>query len=195
MTLDANQLAEMLRRHDQTFGRMIYLRDVREIGVALVLIPIWIGIGVYMPMTSPWTWWLAIPALIWIAGFMFVDRRRQQRSAPAAGAALRTGIEYSLSQVEHQIWLLRNILWWYLLPIGIPIAMFFVQVAARTEPTTSSVWLIALKAAGPIGFLIGVYGFIYWLNQFAVRKQLEPLRERLQGALDRLTDESLLATP
>jgi hypothetical protein len=196
VTLDPTALAETLRRHDQTFGRMISLRDMREIGVSLVLIPIWIGMGLFMPNPSPWTWWLAIPALIWVAGFMFVDRRRQQRAAPAAGASLRNGLDYSLSQVEHQIWLLRNIAWWYLLPLGIPIALFFVQVTVQAaDRSHTPLWQALLGAAGPVGTLIGVYGFIYWLNQYAVRKQLEPLRERLESALAALGEDEPAAMP
>jgi hypothetical protein len=157
--LNADQLAEALQQHDQSFNRIIFLRDLREIGVALVLIPIWIVMGVC-------------------------------RGAPAAGASLRAGIEYSLGQVEHQIWLLRNILWWYLLPLGIPIALFFIQVTVQVgERSQDPLWQTIVAAAGPMGVLIGVYGFIYWLNQYAVRKQLEPLRDRLQSALAGLTEE------
>jgi hypothetical protein len=202
--LNADQLAEALRKHDQSFNRMIYLRDAREIGVALVLIPIWVAMGLGIPLIgalSPWTWWLEIPALIWVAGFMYVDRKRQQRGAPAAGAPLRTTMAYSLDQVEHQIWLLRNILWWYLLPLGIPIALFFVQVNMQIEEKSPvPFWLtlfnagIPLGAALPVVFLIALYGFIYWLNQYAVRKQLDPMRQHLQAALDGLTDEAAAAS-
>jgi hypothetical protein len=191
--IDPDNLTESMQRLDRSFSRTIFLRDVREIGVALVLIPVWIVMGIYLP--SPWTWWLEIPALVWVAGFMFIDRRRQQRAAPAPGASLRAGTEYSLVQVEHQIWLLRNVLWWYLLPLGIPIALFFVHVAVKTgERTHSPLWQTVLGTAGLLGFLIGLYGFIHWLNQFAVRKHLGPLRERLQSALAALAKDEDVAT-
>lgn len=182
--LNAEQLPEALQRHDRSFNRMIFLRDLREIGVALVLIPVWIAMGIAIP--SPWTWYLEIPALAWIAGFMFFDRMRQRRTAPAAGVSLRTGVEYSLSQVEHQIWLLRNVHWWYLMPMAIPMFLFFGQLAGRRRDGFS--WEAIPETLGPVGTVVGVFGFVYWLNQYAVRKQLEPLRKKLQSALAALAE-------
>jgi len=187
--INPDNLAEAMQQLDRSFNKTIFWRDAREIGVSLALIPVWISLGV--ATSSPWTWWLEIPALVWVAGFMFVDRRRQQRAAPAAGAALRVAVEHSLSQVEHQIWLLRNILWWYLLPLGIPLLLFFVHLAA--ERSDSSPWLIVVNASGPAVAVTCVFGFIYWLNQFAVRKQLEPLRERLQAAFAALEEDETAA--
>jgi hypothetical protein len=182
VALNADHLAETLQRHDRSFGTMIFWRDLREIGVSLVLIPIWTAMGILIP--TPWTWWLEIPALLWVAGFMYVDRQRQLRAAPPPGASLRAGLEYSVAQVEHQIWLLRNILVWYLLPLGIPMLLFLGQLAGRRREGFS--WESIPETLGPVGVSVGVFAFVYWLNQYAVRKQLEPLRQRLQSALDGL---------
>ncbi|MBL8848274.1 MAG: hypothetical protein JNG89_01260 [Planctomycetaceae bacterium] len=190
--LDSEKLAAALRRHDQAFTRMIFLRDVREIGVALVMIPVWIALGV--ATSSPWTWWLEIPALLWVAGFMYADRRRQQSGAPGPGAPLRAGLEHSVARVEHQIWLLRNILWWYLLPLGLPLVLYVVQVSFNAaRQTEAPLWVNivtgTLSAMVFMAFLVAIYWFIYWLNQYAVRKQLEPMRQQLQQTLDGLTGE------
>lgn len=190
-------LASALRQHDQTFNRTVFWRDLREIGVALALIPVWIVLGVVT--SSPWTWWLEIPALLWVAGFMYVDRRRQQRGAPGPGASLRAGLESSVAQVEHQIWLLRNILWWYLLPLGLPLVLFVVQLSLNAaRPTDAPSWqtiaTAILSATVFLAMLVAIYGFIYWLNQHAVRKQLEPLRERMQSAVAALAEDETAAT-
>ena len=50
-----------------------------------------------------------------------------------AGDPLSRRVESSLAQVEHQIWLLRNVLWWYLLPPGLAILTFFAQIAWSSE--------------------------------------------------------------
>lgn len=70
-----------------------------------------------------------VPVLVWIAAFMLADRMRHKRQPPALGEPLRQRVESSLTQVEHQIWLLRNVLWWYLLPPALSILAFFGQVA------------------------------------------------------------------
>ncbi|MFO1095455.1 MAG: hypothetical protein U0992_19455 [Planctomycetaceae bacterium] len=188
-SLNADQLAQALQRHDQSFNRMIFWRDVREIGVALVLIPVWIALGIGMSL--PRTWYLAIPGLMWVAGYMFVDRRRQQRAAPGAGASLRSAMQYSLGQVEHQIWLLRNVAWWYLLPLAIPMLAFVAEIGAQAEPPA---WFAGLMTTFVAAVIVGALGFVYWVNQHAVRTHLEPLREQLHAALAGLSDDNVGTT-
>jgi hypothetical protein len=97
-------------------------------------------------------------------------------------------VESSLAQVEHQIWLLRNVLWWYLLPPTLSLLAFFGQVAWQAREAG---WLGALASfAMMVVFLAAVYGFIYWLNQYAVRTTLEPRRQELAALLSSLEDET-----
>jgi hypothetical protein len=156
----------------------------------------------------PWTWYLVVLPFIWVAAFLVVDRRRQKRQnesgeparasdkrsstrdaspgTPAVPALLGSARE-SLAQVEHQIRLLRNVLWWYLLPFLIPILVFFAHVAWRT----SQDWLERAAFFGFLSsFVVALYGWIYWLNQRAVRLQLEPRRQELLALVASLGDES-----
>ena len=82
-------------------------RDVREVGTSLVMVPVWLALGIGLSL--PWTWYLTVPAMLWIAGFMLVDRKRHPRQASEPGEPLLIGANKSLAQVEHQIWLLRNV--------------------------------------------------------------------------------------
>ena len=93
----------------------------------------------------------------------------------------------SLTQVEHQIWLLRNVFWWYLLPFTIAILAFFAQVAWLNH---SGFWPIALALVPFVLFLFVLYGFVYYLNQRAVRRELEPRRQELLTLLASLGDET-----
>jgi hypothetical protein len=179
LTLDADLILKEVRRNHQAFLSMIFWRDAREISVALAMIPFWFYIGIKESL--PWTWYLAVPALVWIAGFMLVDRVRNRKRESPPTAPLAMHIETSLAQVEHQIWLLRNVLWWYLLPPGIAILTFFAQVA----------WIV--RGCGWIAFLIGaglvavealILGGVYWLNQRAARNELEPRRQELLALRD-----------
>ncbi len=89
--------------------------------------------------------------------------------------------------MEHQIWLLRNVFWWYLLPFTIAILAFFAQVAWQRSPTFGA-FLLAL-APGAI-FLLLLYGFLYYLNQRAVRRDLVPRRDELLALRTSLGDET-----
>ena len=105
--VDTDQLVREFRRGQQQFAAMIFWRDVREVGVSLLLLPVWVGMGVGIGL--PWTWYLVMPGIVWIAAFMTVDRMRQRRRRALPGDPLVRGVESSLAEVEHQIWLLRNV--------------------------------------------------------------------------------------
>ena len=184
LTLKTEFVLNVVRRNERQFAAIIYCRDLREVGVALLLVPAWIIYGI--KTSSPWSWYLTVPTLLWIAGFMIADRVRQRRRRPGPGETLRSSIEHSLAQVEHQIWLLRNIFWWYLLPPFTALMIFPAHLAWRSRAG-------GLEAMAPYGviacFFVLVAWFIYWLNQFAVRKDLEPRRRELRMLLGSL-DES-----
>ena len=185
VTIDADLLSNEVQRSHRDFQSTIFWRDIREAGTSLLLIPIWLAMGI--PLSLPWTWYLTVPALIWVAGFILVDRRRHPQRPSEPGEPLLYYVKESLTQVEHQIWLLRNVFWWYLLPFAISIMAFFLHVAWRS----SSVWWEFALFAGVLGlFLLVLYGATYRLNQRAVREQLEPRRQDLLKLVASLEDET-----
>ena len=181
---DAVLLSKEVQRSHETFRSMIFWRDVREVGISLVMIPIWFALGIGTSL--PWTWYLAVPALLWIAGFMLVDRRRHPQRPSDPGEPLLFYVKESLAQVEHQIWLLRNVFWWGLLPPSISLMAFFIHGAWDSTKT----WWGCILVSGFFGvFLFYLYRWIYRINQLAVRKQLEPRRNDLQKLITYLEGE------
>jgi hypothetical protein len=189
LTIDAELLLKELGRNQRQFAATIFWRDVREVGTSLLLAPLWLYLGVKNSL--PWTWYLTVPALLWVAGFMLADRMRHKRQTPASGRPLREGVESSLAQVEHQIWLLRNVLWWYLLPLVFSVVAFFGQV---TWQERSGGWWTALALSVVVAFVAIVFAAIYWLNQYAVRSELEPRRRELESLLMGLDEETPMAS-
>ncbi|MBM3845627.1 MAG: hypothetical protein FJ405_04995 [Verrucomicrobia bacterium] len=183
LTLDPELLLNEVRRNERQFASTISWRDVREVAVSLLLVPVWVYLGVRQSL--PWSWYVVIPALVWVAGFMLVDRARQCRHQPAPGDDLYTSVKKSLAQVEHQILLLRNIHWWYLLPIFAALMVWPVHHAWNTRDNG---WLSLAELAGMTFTFLLVFGFIYWLNQYAVRKQLIPRQQELQALLEALAE-------
>ncbi len=185
VTVDADLLLKELQRNQRAFRAMIFCRDFREIVTELIMIPVWFYLGA--KTSSPWTWYLTIPALLWIIGFFLVDRRRHPQRPSEPGEPLLATVKESLSQVEHQIWLLRNVFWWYLLPLTISIQTYIAHFAWLSAGNR----LGALCLATPMFFfLAAIYGFIDHLNQLAVRSHLGPRRQELLALSAGLGDES-----
>jgi thiosulfate reductase cytochrome b subunit len=88
-----------------------------------------------------------------------------------------------LIQVKHQIWLLRNVFWWYLLPFQVGIGALICSVSwqARLAGLT-----VIMGLAG-FALVCGLLGWgVYRLNQSAVRTTLEPRRQELETLLSSL---------
>ncbi len=66
MNIDADTLDAETRRYQKQFTARLFWRDLREVGIALLLIPLWLFLG--LKHALPWTWYLTIPVLIWVAG-------------------------------------------------------------------------------------------------------------------------------
>ena len=190
LTIDADLLLKEVRRNQRSFTATIFWRDVQEVGVCLVMVPVWFYLGAEYSL--PWTWYLTVPAMLWIAGFMLVDGMRHKRQLPEPGEAISQRVESCLAQVEHQIWLLRNVFWWYLLPPGLTILAFFGQVAWQAR---SGGWRVALAIMGMVAVEVIVFAGVYWLNQKAVRSKLAPRRQELQALLASLKDATAAASP
>jgi CubicO group peptidase (beta-lactamase class C family) len=185
VTVDADLLLKEVQRNQRQFRAMIFWRDFREVGVALVMLPLWFYLGVTFSL--PWTWYLTVPALLWVIGFFLADRMRHPQKPSEPGETLLGNVKESLTQVEHQIWLLRNVFWWYLLPFTISVLAFFAHVSWLTFEE----WFAALGFATFLFiFDLAMDYFIYWLNQYAVRIQLEPRREELLALVTSLGDET-----
>src|SRR5687768_17441626 len=124
ITIDPQLLLQEVRRNQKSFAEVILRRDMVEMSVGLILIPVWLFLGIKLKL--PWSWYLMLPAIFWCVGFFLVERIRHHRAAQPADS-LKDHVEHSLAAVEHQIWLLRNVFWWYILPFILPMVAFLVH--------------------------------------------------------------------
>jgi hypothetical protein len=114
-------------------------------------------------------WLIVIGSTIFIA-WKLLHVRQTTPPAPA-GATIVESLRAELHSVRAQSRLLGSVLWWYLLPpgIGLLVATWGMHVH--------------LHAKIPVTLLyIGIFAFIYWLNQRASRELL-PLEAQLESLL------------
>jgi CubicO group peptidase (beta-lactamase class C family) len=177
VAINTGVLMKEVRRNQRQFRATIFWRDVREVGVAAFLIWLFLHWGI---RDHNWSLYLVAFSCFFVGAFIIVDRLIQYQRRPVVSENLLTCAESSLAQVNHQIWLLKNVFWWYLLPIEIGLGVF-IAVQAWHE-----------RQAGLPGIVgLAVYALVcgltcwgtYWLNQFAVRKDLEPRRRKLETLL------------
>jgi len=183
ISINADVLLNEVRRNQQQFRTTIFLRDFREVGVAAVLITVFIYMGWHN-----WTNYLVAAACFFVGGYILFDRWRRRGNSPELGGTLKDCVATSLAEVRHQVWLLENIVWWYLLPLGVPV------VFSMCWPTLQSGKPALAKLAfllGPVGVVALVYWFLYWLNQYAVKKTLRPRQQELEELLNEFEPENL----
>src|SRR5262245_53343180 len=150
--IDSDRLVREFRQGQEKFAAMILWRDIREVGVSLLLLPVWVVMGVGIGL--PWTWYLVMPGIGWIAAFMTADRMRQRRRRAGPGDTLIRGVECALAEVEHQIWLLRNVLWWYQLPLAVPMLAFFGHIFWQLS--RGNLWEMAVATSLAVVIVGGV---------------------------------------
>ena len=173
--LNEEALSEVKER-SREYDRKLFWRDVREIGVA-VLGAVFFG---YVALTagSPL---MRIGAAVVVAAAAFIvwklRRARRNGDAELAGRPVANRLRARIERVERQIRLLESVLWWYLAPLGIGVALMLV----------SDGW--GLWTAGELLLLVIVYGYIWHLNQRAVRRCHRPRRQELARLLHRLEEE------
>ena len=182
--VDADLLLKKVQRSQLNFRATIFWRDFREAGISLLMLPVWLYLGYTWAL--PWTWYLTVPVLIWHVVFMLAYRMRHAHHPSHPNAPLLPCVERSVAEVDDQIWLLRNIFWWSLLPSALAILAFLIH--STWAPSRN--WTELAGQAIIWVAVLAVYGFVYALNQQAVRSQLEPRRQALGELLTSLRDET-----
>lgn len=163
-----SMIAGLLREEDRSFRHMLWWRDFREIGVAIAL-------ALFFAYTGrSWIRWLSVGSLLFVAAYIL----RARLPASKEPSHLAEKLQQMIREVNRQISLLRSVLWWYLLPCAVAVA------AIAAERLALPLNWPRISIMGGVGLLL--YGAIYWVNQFTVRKTLKPRREQLERLLDEL---------
>lgn len=186
VSINADALLSQVRREQLAFRRTIFWRDVREVGVAALLVPVFIASG----LRVNWTLHLCAFGCFVVGAYFLIDRWRQRKKTPDLHDSLKDCAATALAEVSHQIWLLKNILWWYLLPIYVPMLVFFGCLGWDLPGSVVAKLAVLLGMLCPMCFVTVLYAWIYWLNQRAVTKDLEPRRQELEKLLAGLEMEN-----
>ncbi len=167
----ATQLMSAMQNKMTELRRGLFWRDIRELAACVVIVIVfgYFSFNERAPI-SRLGYLIVVGSSVFIA-WKLVHARRTSPPAPP-GASIVESLRAELNSVRTQSRLLGSVLWWYLLPPGIGLL-----VATWGMP-------IHLHAKIPVTLIyVAVYGFVYWLNQWARSKELLPAEAQLQSLL------------
>jgi len=164
------------RHRAVAFERMIRRRDRAEVGTAALVCLFFLSQFGAAGMVTRVGIVVAVAAALLITVMLHRARRRAGRVDPGAPLAEWTRAERD--RVAAQIRLLRTVLWWYVLPLGVGVVLVFGGAAG---------WGLATALYSAAVVLLGV--FVYHLNQRAVRKDLVPRYQELDNLVRQLEEE------
>jgi len=189
LTIDSDLLLREVKRNKKHFDSLVFWRDVGQVGITIPVSVYFLHLGLKNNLwpfflLAVWPWSLAV--------FMIVDRILQKRKRPACTEPLMACVESSLAQVSHQIWLLKNVFWWCILPANIAFAIFFGYLAwGTTHELVGTVLIIVLiTILGCFAFCILVSTGGYYLVRYVVRKELIPRKQELEQLLSSLKNNN-----
>lgn len=191
LTIDSDMLIREVRRNKSAFESSIFWRDFREVAVAVIMV----GVFLYDAFKRAENMWIAGSYVIlamtclYVAAFFIIDHHLQRKKGPRHTDPLLACVESSLTQVEHQIWLLRNVFWLYLLPLGAGVAMVLIAINCHLFKVLSAK-LVLSECLVVTLIVVLVFWGVYLLNRRAVRKDLMPRKVELESLLKTLTNDS-----
>lgn len=108
LNVDADLLLNEVRRNHRTLLSSLFYRDMVEVAAAVIVTGVF---GFMAVKLNEWSLYLCSAGGLCVGTYFVVDRWIQHRRRPVSDDSLQSCIEASLAQVNHQIWLLKNICW------------------------------------------------------------------------------------
>ena len=100
----------------------------------------------FRDIQKDWPWLISAMSDVWVAGYILFNRWRRRRDAAHYDEPLLAQVEWSIKDIEHQMWLDRNTVWWYILPLTlgcmIPPAISFAMMYGENPGLEAFVGLL-----------------------------------------------------
>lgn len=180
---DTSLILNQVRMQHRDFERKLVQRDISEVAAAVLVAGFFGAQGFWL---RSWPMLLCAAGGVFVGAFFIIDRVIQSGRRPKVEDTTISYLTASLAQVKHQIWLLRNVFWWYLLPLVPGLAVFLGLSIwdARRQGIGEQVVALAVAAICAAAFWV-----VFRINQREVRNSLEPQRQELEAMLQRLESD------
>lgn len=174
VTFEKELLNQEVRQHVRSFNKKILVRDIVEIGVAVMIIPMGVFIAYLLP-----NFFIRTGAILLIpSALLIIYKILKARRFKKPGQHFISNQEYlenNLVYYQNQKQLLGSVLYWYILPPGICALLILTGLD-----------LPAMKFYYVLSITIGLGYIVYWLNKVTISKKIDPLIKRLEEELGEL---------
>lgn len=189
---DAAETIATIRKKTRAFDRVIFWRDVREIGTAAMMVVVFTYVA-YMSRPRPLLsagFVLGGASCLFIVGWLWRSRRAGPKPVPEESVSAYGGA--LLARYDRQIALLRSVKYWYLLPLYVSELTIYAGVLttvpagalARARAQRPGLWLAAMAFLVAMPILLTAFtGFAWWLNEGYSAKKLAAERRSLAAML------------
>ncbi len=178
-SIDAESMHREILKQSKRFHSQARFRDYME-GIMGILIAAFFGIVPFMeagalPWHAHWEWFALSAGCLFVAGAFFSHRRRARQWESDDNQPIRTALENSRDHLNFQINLLKNIVWWYCLPIELPLLL-----VAFTSPLFEGFRITYTLVT--LVVMVGIVAYNWW----HVKKNLAPQRDAAAQLLETL---------
>lgn len=174
--LNQSLLLQEISQEAKEIDQKIRVRDRAEIGVALVMMPFFALVAWFMPF--PLTKLGAALVIPWCAFVIFQLKRARRRSVHNFAAPIQTYLQQYRGYLQHQVQLLKGVLYWYLLPFTVCMVLFYAGFYSNTSHLAFHLVLV---------FVLNL--LVYLANRYAVKKDLQPLLHKIDHTISALEKE------
>ncbi len=159
-----------VQKRYQELELTVYRRDLREIVAALLAIGMF---AAFWPIYRSSPVAIAGVAIIMLGGLViiYVLLRAQKPSSLPFDVSVVEYCRGRLAWLERQIRLMQTVAWWYMAPMAGGSLLFEWGLAGRSAPAFGVAALVTLA----------VSIIIIYLNKYAVRQSLQPVRDELRA--------------
>lgn len=186
VSIDADVLLQVVQRDQQSFRSVVKASDYWGIGIAILMIPVWIYMG--RIDSVPWTWYLTVPVLVWWVVFPIVYRMRHPLLPAPTDESLVQCVERSLTEIDDHVWYHSKSFLWSASPLFVSIITF----AFHSAWLRSDDWLDLLSNMDSVVFFLAFFSFLFVAIEKCGCRKYEPRRQELLTLLNSLQDETTL---
>ncbi|WP_066836766.1 hypothetical protein [Rufibacter ruber] len=173
--LNQEVLLQEIRAEATATDQKIKTRDRREIGVALVVLPVFALTAWLMPF--PLTKLGAGLVIPWCLLIVFQLKRARQNRVQDFSAPLQEYLHQYRQYLLRQAQLLKSAWYWYILPFTVCMVLFICGFPLSLG-----------KMIFNLGIILGMSVFIYLANRHALKHELQPLLIKVERALSALKE-------